>query len=51
MPTLTVPDIIVLPRIPEPDPALARMRPVCSLLTVNALGAAPTSGEHRPQER
>ncbi len=33
MPALTVPNITVLPRIPEPDPALARMRGVRSLTT------------------
>jgi hypothetical protein len=33
MPAITVPDITVLPRIPEPDPATARMRPVRSLTT------------------
>jgi redox-sensitive bicupin YhaK (pirin superfamily) len=31
MPALTVPDISVLPRIPEPDPAIARQRPVRSV--------------------
>ena len=33
MPAITVPDITVLPRIPEPDPAAARMRAVSSLTT------------------
>ena len=33
MPAITVPDITVLPRIPEPDPAVARQRPVRSLTT------------------
>jgi redox-sensitive bicupin YhaK (pirin superfamily) len=33
MPALTVPDITVLPRIPEPDPITARQRPVRSLTT------------------
>ncbi|HEY5487161.1 MAG TPA: pirin family protein [Candidatus Limnocylindrales bacterium] len=33
MPAITVPDITVLPRIPEPDPAVARERPVRSLTT------------------
>jgi hypothetical protein len=33
MPAITVPDITILPRIPEPDPATARMRPVRSLTT------------------
>jgi quercetin 2,3-dioxygenase len=33
MPAITVPDITVLPRIPEPDPLAARMRPVRSLTT------------------
>ena len=33
MPAITVPDITVLPRIPEPDPVTARMRPVRSLTT------------------
>jgi quercetin 2,3-dioxygenase len=33
MPAITVPDITVLPRIPEPDPATARMRPLRSLTT------------------
>ena len=31
MPALTVPDITVLARIPEPDPAVTRMRPVRSV--------------------
>ncbi len=31
MPAITVDDITVLPRIPEPDPALARQRPVRSV--------------------
>jgi quercetin 2,3-dioxygenase len=31
MPAIVVPDITVLPRIPEPDPAAARPRPVRSL--------------------
>ncbi|HEX5825226.1 MAG TPA: pirin family protein, partial [Candidatus Limnocylindrales bacterium] len=31
MPALTVPDITVLPRIPEPDPTIARQRPVRSI--------------------
>jgi redox-sensitive bicupin YhaK (pirin superfamily) len=31
MPAIVVPDITVLPRIPEPDPAVARPRPVRSL--------------------
>ena len=33
MPAITVPDITVLPRIPEPDPLVARMRPLRSLTT------------------
>ena len=33
VPAITVPDITVLPRIPEPDPAVARERPVRSLTT------------------
>ncbi len=33
MPAITVPDITVLHRIPEPDPATARMRPVRRLTT------------------
>jgi redox-sensitive bicupin YhaK (pirin superfamily) len=33
MPAITVPDITVLPRIPGPDPTVARMRPVRSLTT------------------
>jgi len=33
MPAVTVPDITVLPRIPEPDPKVARERPVRSLTT------------------
>ncbi len=33
MPALTVPDITVLPRIPDPDPTVARIRPVTSLTT------------------
>jgi len=33
VPAITVPDITVLPRIPEPDPTVARMRPVRSLTT------------------
>jgi redox-sensitive bicupin YhaK (pirin superfamily) len=33
MPAITVPDITVLPRIPDPDPAVARQRPVRSLTT------------------
>jgi hypothetical protein len=33
MPALTVPDITVLPRIPEPDPTTARMRPVRGVTT------------------
>ncbi len=33
MPAVTVPDITVLPRIPEPDPLVARQRPVVSLTT------------------
>jgi hypothetical protein len=33
MPALTVPDITVLPRIPEPDPLVARQRAVRSLTT------------------
>ena len=33
MPAVTVPDITVLPRIPEPDPAMARQRPVIQLTT------------------
>jgi quercetin 2,3-dioxygenase len=33
MPALTVPNITVLPRIPEPDPAIVRLRPVRSLTT------------------
>ena len=31
MPAIVVPDITVLPRIPEPDPAIARSRPVRSV--------------------
>ncbi|MGH2406656.1 MAG: pirin family protein [Candidatus Limnocylindrales bacterium] len=31
MPAITVPDITVLPRIPEPDPLIARQRPVRSI--------------------
>src|SRR5512143_2121547 len=31
MPAITVPDITVLPRIPEPDPSAARQRPVRSI--------------------
>ena len=31
MPALTVPDITVLPRIPEPDPGVTRQRPVRSI--------------------
>jgi redox-sensitive bicupin YhaK (pirin superfamily) len=31
MPAITVPDITVLPRIAEPDPAIARQRPVRSI--------------------
>ena len=30
MPALTVDDITVLPRIPEPDPTVARQRPIKS---------------------
>ena len=33
MPAITVDDITVLPRIPEPDPTATRMRPVRSLTT------------------
>jgi redox-sensitive bicupin YhaK (pirin superfamily) len=33
MPALTVPDITILPRIPEPDPTVARFRPVRSVTT------------------
>ena len=33
MPAITVPDITVLPRIPEPDPTATRMRSVRSLTT------------------
>jgi quercetin 2,3-dioxygenase len=33
MPAITVPDITVLPRIPEPDPTVATMRTVRSLTT------------------
>jgi hypothetical protein len=33
MPAITVPDITVLPRIPEPDPAAARIRAVRSVTT------------------
>jgi redox-sensitive bicupin YhaK (pirin superfamily) len=33
VPAITVPDITVLPRIPEPYPTVARMRPVRSLTT------------------
>ncbi|MGZ6268839.1 MAG: pirin family protein, partial [Candidatus Limnocylindrales bacterium] len=33
MPALTVPDITILPRIHEPDPAIARERQVRSLTT------------------
>jgi hypothetical protein len=33
MPALTVPDITVLPRIPEPDPTTARIRPVRGVTT------------------
>ena len=33
MPAVTVDDITILPRIPEPDPALARQRPVIQLTT------------------
>ena len=33
MPAVTVPDITVLPRIPEPDPSVARMRQVRSITT------------------
>ncbi len=33
MPAITVPDITVLPRIAEPDPAVGRLRPVLSLTT------------------
>ena len=33
VPAITVPDITVLPRIPEPDPTVARMRSVRSLTT------------------
>jgi redox-sensitive bicupin YhaK (pirin superfamily) len=31
MPAITVPDITILPRIPEPDPTIARHRPVRSV--------------------
>src|SRR2546426_7066047 len=31
MPAISVPDVTVLPRIPEPDPAAARQRPVRSI--------------------
>jgi redox-sensitive bicupin YhaK (pirin superfamily) len=31
LPAITVPDISILPRIPEPDPAIARQRPVRSI--------------------
>ncbi len=33
MPAVTVPDITVLPRIPEPDPVVARQRPVRQVTT------------------
>src|SRR5438034_2768146 len=33
MPAITVPDILVLPRVPEPDPAAAAERPVLSVTT------------------
>jgi redox-sensitive bicupin YhaK (pirin superfamily) len=33
VPALTVSDLTILPRIPEPDPAIARQRPVRSLTT------------------
>ena len=33
MPAITVPDITVLPRIPEPDPSVTRMRQVRSITT------------------
>ena len=33
MPAVTVPDITILPRIPEPDPAIARQRAVVKLTT------------------
>ena len=33
MPAVTVPDITVLPRIPKPDPTVARQRPVVQLTT------------------
>jgi quercetin 2,3-dioxygenase len=33
MPAVTVDDITILPRIPEPDPAIARQRPVVQLTT------------------
>jgi quercetin 2,3-dioxygenase len=31
MPAISVPDVTVLPRIPEPDPAIARQRPIRSI--------------------
>ena len=33
MPAVTVEDILVLPRIPEPDPAIAQQRPVLAVTT------------------
>src|SRR5690242_13011862 len=36
MPAITVPDILVLPRVPEPDPAAAAERPVLSVTTAPA---------------
>src|SRR5262249_56768930 len=33
MPAITVPDILVLPRVPEPDPAAVAERPVLSVTT------------------
>jgi hypothetical protein len=34
MPAVTVDDILVLPRVPEPDTAVAADRPVLSVTTV-----------------
>src|SRR5881392_2926814 len=33
MPAITVPDILVLPRVPEPDPAAVAERPVLAVST------------------
>ena len=48
MPAITVDDTLVLPRIPRPDPAVSRARPVAEVITAHRQVEGGGFGVRRP---